>query len=186
MLAGLSFAQDAETITQDMLKHTIDRSTSILSDEETTVEQKQDAFDVLLLEVCQSDLMTKLALGRAGWVELSEEQRKEFISVFIQVLTRSYYNKMEMADISSVNISYTGNEKLSANKRKLTTVIADDVSSYRVEYMFANYGGRWGIYDMSIDGISLLTSYRSQFADNLKNHSAIELLEELRQKVAEL
>lgn len=185
-LSGVVLAQDAQELTQTMLEQTIERSTSILSDTQTSVEQKQEAFDVLLQEVCQADLMTKLALGRSGWTDLSEQEQDEFISVFIELLIRSYYNKMEMADMSTVNISYTGNEELSDKKRKLKTVIADDVATYHVDYMFAWHGGRWGIYDMSIDGISLLTSYRSQFSDNLKQHSAVELLEQLRQKVAQL
>jgi len=181
--SAVARAQDAGVATQDILQSTIDRSVSILSDTNTSLDQKKGSFDVLLQEVCQPDLMAKLVLGRDGWSALNEEQQKDFIALFIQVLTRSYYNKMDMADVSKVKISYVGNEELSPRKRELKTIVADEQNEYKVNYMFALIDGKWGVYDMVIDGISLLTSYRSQFSDYLQQHSAQELLQMLREKL---
>jgi phospholipid transport system substrate-binding protein len=146
------------------------------------VEGKINAFENLLNEQCHTELMAKLVLGRSGWAKLSPEQLPEFIHEFIRMMTCSYYTKMDMADISTIKISYGDNEEVSPVKRVINATIADDVNTYRLEYKYAFLDGRWGIYDLVVEGVSLLASYRSEYADYLTQHSGAELIAMLRQK----
>jgi len=177
--SGFVFA-DPASVTQQHLKETIDQSLEILKNAELSYDEKMFSFEALLKERCHSELMAKLVLGRTGWSKLSEEQQPEFISLFIQMVTRTYYSKMDMADVSDVVFSYGKNMELSGKKRVLETVVEDESGSYHVDYKFALIGGDWGIYDLKIEGVSLLASYRSEYSDYLKQHSGTELIELLR------
>jgi len=179
-------AEDASEVTQRLLKETMDRGIEILKDASLDDDHKMTTFQGLLRERCHTELMAKLVLGKSGWTSLSEEQRPEFISAFIQMMTRSYYTKMSMADLSTVEISYAENEEISAKKRVLKAFIKDETDIYHLEYKFALIDDHWGIYDLVIEGISLLASYRSEYSDYLKQHSGAELIELLEQKVAEV
>ena len=119
-------------------------------------------------------------------MKLSKEQRPEFIHVFIQMLTSSYYSKMDMADLSSIEISYGENEEVSSKKRLLKAELKDDAGTYHLEYKFAYIDDRWAIYDLVIEGVSLLASYRAEYADYLTQHTGAELIEMLNQKVEEI
>ena len=180
------WANDTEAITQKLLKQTMDRGIEILQEESTEFDAKIDAFEVLLEEYCHTELMAKLVLGRSGWVKFSKEQRSEFIHVFIQMLTSSYYSKMDMADLSSIEISYGENEEVSPKKRLLKAEIKDDSGTYQLEYKFAYINDRWGIYDLVVEGISFLASYRAEYADYLTQHTGAELIDMLNQKVEEI
>ena len=175
-------AEDSAVVTQQILEETMDRGVEILKDESLGFDHKMDAFEVLLKGRCHTDLMAYFVLGRSGWSQLSAEQRPEFIDSFIQMVTRSYYTKMDMADVLTVKIVYGSNDEISETKRALNAVIKDDVTEYHVKYKMALRSGRWGIYDLEIEGISLLLSYRSEYADYLKTHSGAELIEMLQQK----
>ena len=186
LFAGGAFAQeDASVLTQQILEKTINRGTEVLKDESMDFSEKMAEFERLLKTCCHTDLMAKLVLGKSGWSKLSEEEHPEFIDAFIQMVTRSYYSKLDMADVSSVEIIYETNNAISPVKRLLTTTVADDDQSYSVEYKFALIKGEWGVYDLVIEGISLLASYRSEYADYLVSHTGAELIQMLRDKAAE-
>jgi len=180
--SSVAFPEDSAAITQSLLEKTMDQGIEILKDDGLDRDEKFIAFEGLLKERCHTELMAKLVLGRAGWSKLSQEQYPEFIHTFIQMMTRSYYSKMDMADVSTVKVTYGENAEVSARKRVATASVEDDTSTYALEYKFAFLDERWGIYDLEVEGVSLLASYRSEFADYLAQHTGAELIEMLRKK----
>ncbi len=186
LVCGGAWANDAEAITQELLKQTMDRGIEILQEEASSFDVKMDAFEVLLKEHCHTSLMARLVLGKSGMAKFSKEQRAEFTDVFIQLLTSSYYNKMDMADLANLEVSYGENKEVSTTKRVIGASIKDNNGTYHLEYKFAYGNGRWGIYDLGVEGISLLASYRAEYADYLNQHTGAELIEMLSQKVEEL
>ncbi len=171
---------DAQRETHKILSRTIDRGIAILKDTRATDDEKLKAYDRLLTDNCHVELMAMLALGRAGWTALSAGQQKEFIAAFLAVMTRSYYNKLGRVDVSHVSVDYGENIDAGANKRTLKTVMKNSGSGFNVDYKFALRNDAWGIYDIEVEGISLIASYRSQFTDFLKSRPAAELLDELK------
>jgi phospholipid transport system substrate-binding protein len=180
LLAACCCRADDKTETQKILSRTIDEGIAILKNKETSDKQKLEAYDKLLTRNCHMELMAMLALGKQGWVSLSAEQRKEFVATFLNVMTRSYYNKLSQVDVSDVSVDYKENIKVSANKRTLKTIIKNSGEGFNVDYKFALRNGTWGVYDLEVEGISLIASYRSQFTDFLKTKSAADLLKELK------
>lgn len=179
-LAALCCRADDKDKTGQILKCTIDRGIEILKNKETGDEEKLKAYDELLTKNCHTELMAMLALGKEGWTAFTAEQRKEFVSAFLNVMTRSYYNKLNQVDVSNVSVEYRENIKVSDSKRTIKTVIKNSGEGFNVDYKFALRGSDWGIYDLEVEGISLISSYRSQFTDFLKTRSAADLLNELK------
>lgn len=182
--AALICHADEKSETQKILSRTIDTGISILKNKESSDESKLKAFDKLLKDNCHTELMGMLALGKKGWVSFKPEQRKEFISAFLGVMTRSYYSKLKQVDVSHVSVDYKDNIKTGRNKRNIKTVMKNSGEGFDVDYKFALRKGSWAIYDMEVEGISLIASYRSQFTDFLKTKSAADLLSELKNNSA--
>lgn len=179
-------AENAESVTQALLKQTMDRGIEILKQDSADVDTKINEFEVLLKKQCHTDLMAKLVLGRSGWMKLPADRRSDFIHAFIQMVTSSYYSKMDMADLSTVKIVYGENKEVSPVKRAIYAQIKDDTDTYHLEYKFAYLNDRWGIYDLEVEGISLLASYRAEYADYLAQHTGSELIEMLEKKAKEV
>ena len=179
-LAAVCCRADEQSETQEILSRTIDKGIAILKDKETSDKQKLESYDKLLTENCHTELMAMLSLGKDGWVSFNPEQRKEFISAFLGVMTRSYFNKLSQVDVSHVSVDYKENVKTGATKRTLKTVMKNSGEGFNVYYNFALREGTCGIYDLEVEGISLIASYRSQFTDFLKTKSASDLLAELK------
>ncbi|MFO7937171.1 MAG: ABC transporter substrate-binding protein [Kiritimatiellia bacterium] len=181
VLLGTVFCRAGEQReTRKILSLTIDQGIAILKNKESSDEQKLDSFDKLLTEKCHTELMAMLALGKKGWISFSPEQRKEFVSAFLKIMTRSYYNKLKQVDVSRVSVDYKENVKTGKSKRILKTVMSNSSEGFKVNYKFALRKGEWRIYDLEVEGISLIASYRSQFTDFLKTKSPADLLSELR------
>jgi phospholipid transport system substrate-binding protein len=174
------FAKDDSQATQQILEKTITRGLEILRNEELGDSGKLAAFDPVLAEACHLELMAKLALGRAGWTALSEAEQEEYVPLFADLLKNSYYGKISQMEVDGFAVEYLSNEATGRGKRSLKALMQTKASKVEVLYKFADRDGRWAIYDVELDGISLVASYRSQFNDYLALHSAQELLAELK------
>jgi len=174
--------QDAKSVTRAIVERTVTKGVAILKDRETTDAQKLSAFDSLLDENCHTDLMSMLALGKTGWASLNTQQRTQFTKAFVDLMKRTYYGKLNQTDVSHVEVIYKDNIEVSQSKRNLQTVMKNSGSGFNVDYKFALRNERWAIYDMEVEGISLIASYRSQFDDFLKRKSAAELIRSLESK----
>ncbi len=179
-LAASICRADAQNETHNILSRTIDQGIAILKNRSTRDDEKLKAYDRLLTDNCHTELMAMLALGKSGWSAFNEAQRKEFVSAFLTVMTRSYYNKLRQVDVSHVAVEYRENVESGDNKRTLRTVMKNSGEVFSVDYKFALRNGTWGIYDLEVEGISMIASYRSQFTDFLKNKSVTDLLDELK------
>lgn len=174
--------ESAKLATQAIMERTLNQGIAILKDSQTTDAQKLGLFDGLLEENCHTDLISMLALGKTGWAAMNEQQRVEFTKAFFELMKRTYYGKLSQLDVSHVTVLYKGNIELSPTKRNLQTSMKNSGSGFSVDYKFALRNDRWAIYDMEVEGISLLASYRSQFDDFLKTKSPAELIKSLESK----
>jgi phospholipid transport system substrate-binding protein len=127
--------------------------------------------------------MAKRSLGPA-WGKLSPTQRQEFVGLFAQLLEASYSDKIEKY-AQRVKIDYTG-EILSGDNAEVRTVIVKANDRIPLNYRLMNEGGTWKVYDVVIEGVSLVSNYRSQFSRIIHESSYAELVQRLKTKVAEL
>ena len=124
--------------------------------------------------------MSKLALGK-NWKPLSAEQRQEFSSLFYWRLYSFYILRIELYSDQTV---FYKNEKITGDKASvLTRISSKQYPEFDIAYRLKRLGDGWKIYDVVIEGVSLVANYRSQFNNFLANKNTFDdLLEKLREK----
>jgi phospholipid transport system substrate-binding protein len=122
--------------------------------------------------------MAKRALGR-HWHTRTEAERQEFVPLFHNLLERTYVTRIERYD--GEQITYTG-ESIEGDQAIVRTKVLDKTSrELPVEYrMVRAPNGRWTIYDVLIEGVSLVANYRSQFDQIIRTASYERLVAKLK------
>lgn len=127
--------------------------------------------------------MSKRALGRP-WKEQTPEKQREFVHLFKDLLFNAYIDRIEAYKGSAESISYN-DEKIDGTYAFVaTTVRAPGEPPVGIDYRLGQVSGEWKIYDMVIEGISLVNNYRQQFQSILASGSFDKLLQTLAEKTA--
>ena len=127
--------------------------------------------------------MAKRSLGPT-WGKLSAGQRQEFVKLFSELLEASYSDKIEKY-AQRVKIDYTG-EILDGDYAEVRTTVVRANDRIPLNYRLINEAGTWKVYDVVIEGVSLVSNYRSQFSKIIHESSYAELVRRLKTKVSEL
>ncbi len=127
--------------------------------------------------------MAKRSLAR-NWRAFSPVERKEFSQVFARFLGNTYLDKIQK-DYRNEEVMFGKQEMLNSTKALVKTTVMRDTVEIPVDYKMLNRGGAWRVYDVNIEGVSLVKNYRTQFGKILMRKSPAELIDRLRKKVAE-
>ncbi len=141
----------------------------------------------LAKDIFAFDVMSRMVIGRY-WREFSKSEQEEFKGLFIELLAQNYFDKIlqHVHDIKSYpreNIKVLKQILFSKRKAELRTEIKYKDKYVPVNYRFVFIGNRWKIYDVYVEGVSLIKNYRSQFRDLLLKKSPKEVIEELKIKL---
>lgn len=136
----------------------------------------------IILGVTDMDVVSQLTLANYR-KKFSDKQFKEFTEVFAQLLFTTYIEHLEKYTDEKVVI--TGTRKLTETRIIVKTDTLTDTRTIPVEYSFIKQGKSWKLYDVQIEGVSLIKNYRSQFREILIQQSPKEFLERLTRKVRE-
>jgi len=124
--------------------------------------------------------MSKRTLAR-HWKDRTPQEREEFIMLFGRLLERTYLDKVE---------GYSGEKVLYAEEKVegsyavvAVKIITKEETEIRVAYRLKKKEGEWMVYDISIEGVSLVNNYRKQFQSIMTRSSYDDLIQRLRSKV---
>ena len=168
----------------DIAKNVIEKALEILKNQSIPKQERRRQVKQIVNRYFDYREMAKRSLGPT-WRTLSQAQQDEFVPLFADLLEASYSDKIEMYAVN-VKIDYLGqsNEDGYAEVRTMVLRPNDRIPiSYR---MLNESGSGWTVYDVSIEGVSLVSNYRSQFSRVIHESSYAELLRRLRAKVQEL
>jgi phospholipid transport system substrate-binding protein len=179
----LGFAAAGEPTEQ--IRAAIDRGVEVLKDAklngakeraETIHRLKQVVYPLFDFEE-----MAKRSLG-AHWRRLDPPRQKEFVALFTELLERTYANSIKLYDGQTV--TYTG-ETLDGDYAEVgTKIITKKGEAFSAVYKLHRVDGKWKIYDIVAEGISVVNNYRSQFNRVIVNSSLEELMRRLKEKAA--
>jgi len=122
--------------------------------------------------------MSRRMLG-AHWQEGSGPEQEEFVQLFTDMLERMYLTNI--ASMPLATAKFVG-EAIAGAYAQVSSRIAGRGGETSVEYRLVDHAGRWVVYDIAVEGVSLVSSYRSQFNSLLRNSSFSELLGRLRNR----
>ena len=123
--------------------------------------------------------MAKRSLG-AHWRELSDAERAEFVALFQRLLWKTQIHLIE--GYSGEQMQYLG-ERVTDDFAEVRTRIVSEKVDVPVDFRLLRVAGEWRVYDVVVDGISLVNNYRGQFGRILRASSYAGLVEQLRKKV---
>lgn len=116
-----------------------------------------------------------------NWNQLSAAQRREFVALFSELLEASYAGKLEK--YSGEKVTYQ-TEQLDGDRAEVRTQLVRRNDRIPINYRLLNKS-QWLVYDVVIEGVSLVNNYRSQFSRVISESSYPELVRRLRTKVDE-
>ena len=124
--------------------------------------------------------MARRVLGR-HWEERTQFEQAEFVGLFRDLLERAFLGKIER--YGAQNVAYVGELPDGDETTVLTRVTLRPGPAVTVDYRMARLGTRWMIYDVVIQAISQVSSYRAQFESVIKATSYDELLEKIKARL---
>jgi phospholipid transport system substrate-binding protein len=166
----------------DALKQTVDQVVKILSDPALAAQPEVRRTQVRKVAESIFDYpdTARRALGQ-HWNARSPQQQQEFVKLFSDVLDRSYVSKIEL--YQGERVQYVG-ETIDRDDATVKTLIATKKAgdSIPVDYRMHLRDGRWLVYDVIIEGVSLVSNYRTQFNKIVQTESYDALVARLRAK----
>ena len=170
----------------DQLKDAIDRVVKVLEDPALKgpdrKAERQAAVTKIAQEIFDFPEVARRSLGR-HWQPLTDKQREEFTALFADLLERSYISKVEL--YGGEKIQYLGDAIDGDQAKVQTKLLTKGGSDIPIEYRMSRKGDRWLVYDVIIEGVSLVANYRTQFNKIIQTSSYQELVKKMKTKQEE-
>lgn len=170
----------------DQLRTSVDQVIRILDDpamkSESKAKERRAAIRREADKIFDFEETARRALG-PHWQSLSEKDRQEFVSLFADLLERAYVSKIER--YSGEKITYAGDSVSGDVATVKTRFITKKGSEVPLDYRMLKRGDRWLVYDVNVEGVSLVANYRTQFNKIIQTASYEELITKLRNSQSE-
>lgn len=127
--------------------------------------------------------MARRALAR-HWRPLTDEQRREFVRLFRELVEESYISKIEL--YSGEPIQYTGATHEGNVATVSTNIITKNGTDVPIHYRMLRRADRWYVYDVRVEGVSLVSNYRTQFNAVIQTSSYANLVHKMRDRIEAL
>jgi phospholipid transport system substrate-binding protein len=142
---------------------------------------KKDKIRVISEKMFDYTELSRRTLG-LNWNKFTTEQQKEFIELYKSILEGAYVDRI--MSYTDEKIIFNKENPLSEKTVEVQTTIVTKKADIPIFYRVILKGGEWRVYDVIIEGVSLVSNYRSQFSQILANKSPEGLLDTLRKKAA--
>lgn len=170
----------------DQLRPFVNRIVSILTDQNLQGEEKCFERRQKIMKIAHERFdffeMSKRVLGRQ-WRKLSQDEQKQFVDLFTTLLEHAYIGKIE--DYSKQKVEFK-NQRIKKERAQVNTELIDKEVVIPVSYIMILKGRDWMVYDIIVEGVSLIRNYMEQFKEILRKGGYASLLQQLEDKVKEL
>lgn len=182
MWVGLTVVPGYAGAPTDSMKATIDEVLRVLREKElkqpAKAEERRQQLEKIVEARFDYQEMSRRALG-APWNTLSDREKQEFVGLFRTLLTNSYADKLET--YSGEGVQYL-NERTEKDYAEVRTKVLSGKTEIPLDYRLINKAEDWRVYDVVVDGVSLVNNYRGQFTKILRASSYSDLVDQLRKK----
>jgi phospholipid transport system substrate-binding protein len=170
ILPGLLFAATSSPV--DMLRSTADRMIAELKANKASLQQDPNSvYSIvkrILLPHVDQETMARSVLGRDVWQNGSESQHKRFIDEYTFLLVRTYSRALASYNDQTIDFLPIREDLEDKKFIEVNSLIRQkDGPSIPVDYRLRLLGNEWKIYDITVDNVSMIQSYRAQFAEKV-------------------
>jgi phospholipid transport system substrate-binding protein len=167
----------------ESVKNTITDVLSILGNEALKQpgrsEERRRQIEQVIRHRVNFGQMAQHSLG-APWTRLSDKERQEFVGLFVELLRDRVANKIDQYYDEQVFYLIEQREGSCAQVR--TNLIGPKIDT-SLDFRLENQSGEWLVYDVVIDGVSIVRNYRTQFSRIIRDHTYAGLVEKMKQRV---
>jgi phospholipid transport system substrate-binding protein len=167
----------------DRMKETTDKIIAIVSDPALKgpdkAEAKKSSIREVVDDVIDWEEMSRRSLG-IHWQKRTDEEKREFVRLFSQLIEKTYRDKVE--DYSGERVNYVG-ERIDGDYAEVESrIVTSKNTEIPVNYKMSRKQGKWWVYDIVIEGVSFVNNYRTQFNSILASSSYPGLVKQLKAK----
>lgn len=174
----LSPEQLVQKITNDVLA-------AVKSDKALAAGDKQKAVKLAeekVLPYIDFEYATRLAVGRS-WRQASPEQKSRLVTEFRNMLVRTYSNSVQAYEGQTLKVLPTRGKSDSADEATVRTqFVRAGGQPLPIDFAMHKAGNAWKVYDITVEGVSLVLTYRSEFDAIVKQQGIDGLIQALAQK----
>jgi phospholipid transport system substrate-binding protein len=127
------------------------------------------------------DAIVQRAFGR-NWAKLTPDQQKTAVDLLGRLIIRTYAVELSVGEKPKIDIVSSG--EIGPERREVATTVLHDGQKLNVVYRLAPLDGKWKVYDVLAENVSVVGNYRQQFDAHFDKRSAEDLLKILREKLA--
>jgi phospholipid transport system substrate-binding protein len=166
----------------DSIRTSVDGVLALLQNKEMDDATRREKIGEVISERFDFRAMSQRTLA-TNWKSASEEQRKEFVQLFSTLIENTYIGRVEA--YTNEKVDFPG-EKVKGKKAVVETLILTANADIPVDYKVYMKNDKWWVYDVVIEGISLISNYRSSYQEIVKKEGVDGLIEKMKAKIKEL
>ena len=178
-LALTAIATDNAT---ESVRMSVDSIIGILKDAGLDKPAKREKIRVVIAERFDFRAMSQRTLA-TNWRKASKEEQQQFVELFSQLIQNTYIGRVEA--YTNEEVKYPG-EKITKDRAVVDTLIITSSAEIPVTYKLYLKDDRWLVYDVNIEGVSLISNYRNSYQEIVKRDGFAGLLSQMEEKVKEL
>lgn len=166
-----------------VVRERVEKVISILNNPEYKSKKslQREKIMEIVRQVFDFRTMSQLSLAKY-WRDFTPQQQQEFTDLFSKLLENVYLDRIQ-GKYQDQKVVYEGQETIAADRAVVRTRVTGKDMNIPVDYRMLKQGDTWKVYDVVIEGVSLVQNYRSQFREILISETPAQLIERLRKKV---
>jgi phospholipid transport system substrate-binding protein len=182
MLATAAISS-AEMSPTDSIRGSVDSILTLLQDKGLDQTTRRKEMRKVINERFDFRAMSQRTLA-TNWKKASGEQQQEFVELFSHLIENTYIGRVEA--YTDEKVDYPG-EKVKGDKAVVETLILTASANIPIDYkVYRKKNGEWWVYDVIIEGISLISNYRSSYQEIVSKEGFDGLIAKMRDKIKEL
>ncbi|HEY3309188.1 MAG TPA: ABC transporter substrate-binding protein [Desulfuromonadaceae bacterium] len=185
VLTGILFAGNAFATVTEEVKKTVDEVVKIVSDKELkkNTPKRRQILKKTISNIFDYSEMAKRSLGK-HWKARTPAEKNQFVELFATLLENSYADKIE--SYNNEKIVYIKENLDGDNAEVKSKVVTAKRDEFTLDYRMMKQSNKWMVYDVVIEGVSLVSNYRSQFNRIITANGYPELVKKLQNKSNEI
>jgi phospholipid transport system substrate-binding protein len=166
----------------ESVRMSVESIIGILKDAGLDQSAKREKIRAAIAERFDFRAMSQRTLA-TNWRKASKEEQQQFVELFSQLIQNSYIGRVEA--YTNEEVKYPG-EKITKDRAVVDTLIVTSSKEIPVTYKLYLKDDRWLVYDVNIEGVSLISNYRNSYHEIVKRDGFAGLLSQMEEKVKEL
>ncbi len=140
-----------------------------------------EVVDNYILPHVDFDEMAKWVAGKSAWAKASEETKREFVDAFKVLVVRTY--AAALLGYTDEHIDF-GKQHIDTNRDRIqvsSRIIRSNKEDVRVDYRLIRQNGEWKVYDIIIEGVSILQGFQAQFSDKIRQEGLNKVIGQIHE-----